>query len=112
MAYLQQGRYEEARQTLATMAADATASPDLGNLWHYAQMRAAYIVADPARADATPPMELTGVALGAVAADAFATGLQALSRGDLEAAGKVANQMRRRPRGGAEDSHRRGPEHL
>jgi tetratricopeptide (TPR) repeat protein len=92
--FLQQGRFEDARQTLATMAADATASPDLGNLWHYAQMRAAYIVADPSRADATPPMDLAGVALGAVAADAFATGLEALSREDLEAAGKVAGQMR------------------
>ncbi|MGB5879364.1 MAG: hypothetical protein WBH85_04975, partial [Thermoanaerobaculia bacterium] len=92
--YLQQGRFEEAKQTLATMADDATASPDLGNLWHYAQMRAAYIVADPGRADATPPMELAGVALGAVAADALATGLEALSRGDLEAAGKAADRMR------------------
>jgi tetratricopeptide (TPR) repeat protein len=91
--YLQQGRFEEARQTLATMAADVTASPDLGNLWHYAQMRAAYIVADPGRSDAIPPIELTGVALGATAADAFATGLQALSRGDLEAAGQAADQM-------------------
>jgi tetratricopeptide (TPR) repeat protein len=93
-AYLQQGRFEDARQTLATMAADATASPDLGNLWHYAQMRAAYIVADPGRSDTTPPMDLAGVALGTVAADAFATGLQALSRGDLETAGKAADRMR------------------
>jgi tetratricopeptide (TPR) repeat protein len=76
------------------MAADATASPDLGNLWHYAQMRAAYIVADPGRSDTTPPMDLAGVALGTVAADAFATGLQALSRGDLETAGKAADRMR------------------
>jgi tetratricopeptide (TPR) repeat protein len=74
------------------MAADATASPDLGNLWHYAQMRAAYIVADPGHSDTTPPMELAGVALGAVAADAFATGIEALSRGDLEAAGKAAQK--------------------
>ena len=92
--YLQQGRFEEARQTLATMADDADASPDLGNLWHYAQMRAAYIVADPGRADATPSLELAGVALGAVAADALATGLEALSRGDLETAGKMAERMR------------------
>jgi tetratricopeptide (TPR) repeat protein len=92
--YLQQGRFEEARETLATMAADATASPDLGNLWHYAQMRAAYIVADPGRTDATPPMELKGVALGAVAADGFATGLQALSREDLAAAREAAERLR------------------
>lgn len=91
--YLQEGRFEEARQTLTTMAADVDASPDLGNLWHYAQMRAAYIVADPTRTDATPPVELAGVALGAVAADAFATGLQALSRGDLETAGEAAQRM-------------------
>lgn len=92
--YLQQGRFEEARQTLETMAADADASPDLGNLWHYAQMRAAYIVADPGRADATPPMDLAGVALGAVAADDFATGFAALNRGDLEAARKAADGMK------------------
>ncbi|MEE9562161.1 MAG: hypothetical protein V3W50_03715 [Thermoanaerobaculia bacterium] len=92
--YLQQGRFEDARQTLATMADDATASPDLDNLWHYAQMRAAYIVADPGRSDTTPPMDLAGVALGAAAADAFATGIEALSRGDLQAAGKAADRMR------------------
>jgi tetratricopeptide (TPR) repeat protein len=92
--YLQQGRFEEARQTLAIMADDASAKPDLGNLWHYAQMRAAYIVADPSRSDALPPMELAGVALGAVAADTLATGLEALTRGDIEAAGEAAGRMR------------------
>lgn len=99
--YLQQGRFDEARETLATMAADVEDSPDLGNLWHYAQMRAAYIVADPSRADAPPAIPLPGVALGALAADAFASGLRAVSAGRLDEARAALEQI-----GSARDSAR------
>lgn len=79
---LQQGRLDEARAVLATMEADFRESPGPGHRWHYAAMRAAFAVADPARADLPPPLPETGGALSVVTMDALATGLAADARGD------------------------------
>jgi tetratricopeptide (TPR) repeat protein len=91
---LQQGRFAEARRTLDTMAADATDAASSETLWHYAQMRAAYIVADPTRDDAPPARPLPDVTVASIAADAFATGYRAVLAGDLTAARAAAEGLR------------------
>jgi len=91
---LQQGRFAEAREKVETMGADATDDPKPEALWHYAQMRAAYIVADPTRDDGPPARPLPGVTLGAIAADAFATGYRALTTGDVAGARAAAEGLR------------------
>ena len=91
---LQQGRFAEARKTLATMESDAEARSGPGSLWHYARMRAAYIVEDPDRPDVPPAWDLPGVSLGAVAADAFATALRAVSLGDPDTAREAGKKLR------------------
>ena len=91
---LQQGRFAEAREKVETMAADATDAPGSETLWHYAQMRAAYIVADPTRDDTPPARPLPKVTMGSIAADAFATGYRAVLVGDLAAARAAAEGLR------------------
>lgn len=82
-ALLQQGRFDEAREALATMEADAREQPYGSQLWHYAAMRAAYAVADPTAEDLPPEIDLGETSLTAVAMDALATGLHGAARGDI-----------------------------
>jgi tetratricopeptide (TPR) repeat protein len=88
-AYLQQGRFREARVRLDTMAEDARANGSGGNRRYYAAMRAAYIVEMPDARNAPPSL---GGQAGAM--DLFATGWSALQAGDLDAARKIAQDMR------------------
>ncbi len=92
--YLQEGRLDEAWETMEIMSVDAEADPEQGQLWHYAQMRAAMIVADPGAERVPPARELPDVPLGAVAADALATGLRAVTVGEIGVAKEALASLR------------------
>jgi hypothetical protein len=95
-AYLQQGRFREARAKLETMAEDARKNGSAGNRSYYATMRAGYIVEtqDPSNA----PPSLGG---SASAMDLFGTGWNAVLAGDLEGARKALAEMNSLPQSGS-----------
>jgi tetratricopeptide (TPR) repeat protein len=82
-AYLQQGRYQAARELLATMAADAQANGSHRTRMHLAVMRAAHLVETRGPGAAAPPEAgAAGLDPEAQAADLFASGYAALRAGD------------------------------
>ena len=84
-SYLQQGRYREARKLLERMEADARAKSGGQTGWHWAAMRAAYIVETRQWDEPALRVELdtSGVReIAAPGADLFARGLAALKSGD------------------------------
>lgn len=93
-AYLQQGRFREARAKLDTMAEDARANGSAGNRNYYAAMRAAYVIEMPESRNAPPSLGGQTSAM-----DLFATGWSALFAGDLDAARKILAEMKSRPQG-------------
>jgi tetratricopeptide (TPR) repeat protein len=94
-AYLQQGRFREARAKLDTMAEDARANGSRGNRNYYASMRAAYIVEMPDSRNAPPSLGGQANAM-----DLFATGWSTIQAGDLDAARKALAEMKSLPQGG------------
>jgi tetratricopeptide (TPR) repeat protein len=88
-AYLQQGRFREARAKLDTMAEDTRANGSGGNRRYYSAMRAAYIIEMPDPRNVPPSLGGQPTSM-----DLFATGWSALMAGDLDAARKVAMDMR------------------
>jgi tetratricopeptide (TPR) repeat protein len=83
-AYLQQGRYGEARRTLERIQGDTarTGSPRL--LWHFALMRAAQIVETRRWLTAAEvAVEPAGLGRVAAATDLFASAYAALQLGDV-----------------------------
>jgi tetratricopeptide (TPR) repeat protein len=81
-AYLQQGRFRDARRLLATMAEDAAASGSPRTREHLALMQAAWRVETRDwRADLGPLPDLSGLDEGTAAAALFAHGLAALRAG-------------------------------
>jgi tetratricopeptide (TPR) repeat protein len=90
-SYLQLGRFDDARGTLEAMAGYARESGTSRALWHYAAMRAAWIVEMGGR-DVPPPLAGETQISGA-AADMFATGYAAAIAGDLEAAADAADRI-------------------
>jgi len=90
--YLQQGRYAEARKTLATMEGDSGKSGSDRAKTHLAMMRAAYVV-ETRRFDGDVARSLTedrGVTL-------FAQGFAAAAKGDRDRAGKAAAAIGKEP---------------
>ncbi len=87
-AYLQQGRYEDARQALAAMEVDTRTSGSTRTRHHLVYMRAHYLIETQRWTDdvAAMPVSLDGLSLSAVAAHHFATGLAAAEAGNLDAA--------------------------
>lgn len=92
--YLQQGRWELARERLEAMRADLEAAPEVPNhQWYYAHMRAAWLVETRRWAEAPPRAPLEGVTITAEAADRFVAGWAALARGEGGAAAAEATAL-------------------
>lgn len=84
-SYLQLGRYEEARAKLDMMAGFAEETKTGRSTWHYAAMRAAYIVETGASKLPTS-IEPDSLRLSGAAKQYFADGFGALNAGDLDEA--------------------------
>lgn len=97
-AYLQQGRYQEARKTLRIMEEDAKKSGSRRTRSHLAAMRAAYLIETrqwDATIDTVDPSELTAQA---IATDLFAAGFTALQKERIrEAEGILAKMLAKLP---------------
>ncbi|MGI9271929.1 MAG: hypothetical protein ACR2QT_09145 [Woeseiaceae bacterium] len=85
-ALLQQGRFDEADDTLEMMKLDVVALPESHNRRHNALMRASDAVDNPQADPILAPTDLTGMDLYNIAVDCFATAFLAINRGDLDAA--------------------------
>lgn len=83
---LQQGRFDEARDTLQIMKVDAEALPDSGNLRHAGYMRASYVVEDPIAPRVLPPTDYPDAGLYDVALEHFSAAFLSIVAGDLDAA--------------------------
>lgn len=83
---LQQGRFDEARETLVMMRDDAVALPIGGNLRHAGYMRASYAVEVPHGERILPPTDTSTLGLYDVALECFSTAFLAIVNGDLETA--------------------------
>ncbi len=93
-AYLQQGRYREARQTLDLIEADARSSGSTGARWYFAAMRAAYVVQTGDSKNVPSGIDTKGIGLSATAADLFAIGYAAWRDGDPEGISRALAQLR------------------
>jgi tetratricopeptide (TPR) repeat protein len=109
--YLQQGRYREARKTLAIMEEDAKKSPTARILWHLIRMRAAQII-ETGQSDGDVvaiAADTSKVRPPAAAAHFFATGYAALKRKDLPEARKnlveLQGLIKKSSEGGGESHH-------
>lgn len=85
-AYLQQGRYQDARRILQTMEDDAAKSGSGRTRSHLALMRAAWLVETRAWTSAAAPVKADGLGADATSADRFAIGYAALESGNLAGA--------------------------
>lgn len=95
-AYLQQGRFREARELLEIIRADAAKTGTVRARVHFAMMRGAYLV-ETEQWDAAPEgPDLTGLDVGAASVDLFATGLAAVRTGKLFAARAALADLRAR----------------
>ena len=89
---MQQGRFDEARDTLAIMKEDALALPIGGNLRHAGYMRASYAVEVPHGERILPPTDTSELGLYDVALECFSTAFLAIVNGDSETAhGELAS---------------------
>lgn len=104
-ALLQEGRADEAKTKVVTAREDAVAAPREETLWHYAEMRTAWIVNNPGAAIDLAPIDNAEASLPTVAADHFGRTLEALRRGDLDEARKLEQAQR-----AAVDSAKPAPE--
>lgn len=98
-AYLQQGRYRDARRLLDTIVQDATRLGRSGNRGHYLSlMRAAFLTnTQQWSSDAVKiAVDLEGLAAAPMAADLFASGLSMLRTGDRAGAARALSDMRTR----------------
>jgi tetratricopeptide (TPR) repeat protein len=88
---LQQGRFDEARETLQMMQEDAVALPVGSNLRHAGYMRAGYAVEVPHGDRILPPTDTSELGLYDVALECFSTAFLAIVNGDSEtASGELA----------------------
>jgi tetratricopeptide (TPR) repeat protein len=93
-AYLQQGRYDDAKRMLDIMESDARASGSVRTRSHLALMRAAWLVETRRWETARGPVAATGLGRDAVAADLFAIGLAAARTGNIARGQDVLASMR------------------
>jgi tetratricopeptide (TPR) repeat protein len=103
-AYLQQGRYAEARRVLAMMEKMTATQPQPLLRFHLAQMRAMYAIetGEPYKSDT----DTSGLDLPARAAHLYAAGSDAMNRGGREDAERALAGLRSlKPSTGAHDSH-------
>ena len=85
-ALLQQGRFDEARDTLTIMRDDVIAVPEPHNRYHNALMRASYAVEDPLSPRVLSVSDVQGFALEDRAIDIFATAFVHIANDELDAA--------------------------
>lgn len=85
-ALLQQGRIEEARETLRTMRTDVLALPNEYNRQYNAYMRAGFVVESPLSPSILEPTDLADMPLEAHAVDIFTTAFKQIANGELDAA--------------------------
>jgi tetratricopeptide (TPR) repeat protein len=83
---LQQGRFDEARDTLQMMKEDALVLPIGPNLRHAGYMRASYAVELPHAESILPPTDTSELGLYDVALECFSTAFLAIVNGDPETA--------------------------
>ncbi len=93
-AYLQQGRYQDAKRMLQTMEADAAKSGSARTRSHLALMRAAWIVETRQWSSAGQPVDVQRLGPDATGAQHFVVGYAALESGDLAGAKAALGQMR------------------
>lgn len=95
-ALLQQGRYDEALDTLHIMHEDINALPDAGNVRHSAMMRATHAVDEPlAESPLTPLGEIDAPFYYRVLDD-FASAWAMIAHGTLQDASQVLERIERR----------------
>jgi tetratricopeptide (TPR) repeat protein len=92
---LQQGRFEEARETLTMMKEDVTALPVDYNRSHNAYLRASYVVEDPFATSILEPTDTSGLTLYHDSTDCFATAFVAIVNDDTESALAELTQLQR-----------------
>jgi tetratricopeptide (TPR) repeat protein len=95
-ALLQQGRLDEARDTLLLMKEDLAAAPVAYQRRHSALMRASYVVEEPRGDSILAPVDPAGLPLEDLAVDAFASCFASIARGDLEDAGSELAKLQDR----------------
>ena len=93
---VQQGRYEAARQSLATIAADAERFDNGSARTHYARMRAAYVVGTQSwtGAEAQPNIRVEDLSLPTRASEWYIRARRALAQGDRATALQHAAAIR------------------
>ena len=108
-AYLQQGRYEEARKLLKIMQDDTASSDSTRAHRHLAYMRAHYLTETEAWASVPERPNADRLNLDPFAADHFAAGFTAIQTGRLDDAYAIYEAMRaRREKEIADDNSREG----
>ena len=85
-ALLQQGRFDEARDTLEMMKQDVSALPIATNQHHNGYMRASYAVEDPLAPRVLEPTDTSELTLYDVAIESFTNAFIGLANDDEEAA--------------------------
>ena len=95
-AYLQQGRYREARKLLTTMEEDASASGSERTRNHLAYMRAFFLLETRRWDEKIEGPDLEGLGLSQAAAVLFADGVAALHRGEPKLAKEKLAALRDR----------------
>ncbi len=85
-ALLQQGRFDEARDTLEMMKQDVSALPIANNQHHNGYMRASYAVEDPLAPRVLEPTDTSELTLYDVAIESFTNAFIRLANDDEEAA--------------------------
>ncbi|MGH8224283.1 MAG: tetratricopeptide repeat protein, partial [Woeseiaceae bacterium] len=95
-ALLQQGRYDEAVETLHVMREDLAALPDLQNARHSAMMRASFAVDAPLADGVVPPLGEIDAPLYFKVVDDFASAWPMLAQDALSAARLVLVRIQRR----------------
>jgi tetratricopeptide (TPR) repeat protein len=106
-AYLQQGRYQDAKRILQTMEADAAKSGSARTRSHLALMRSAWVVETRQWSSVGQAVPAQGLGPDAVGANLFVIGYAALESGDLAGAKAALGQIRSAfgSPAGASDAH-------
>jgi tetratricopeptide (TPR) repeat protein len=94
-ALLQQGRFEEAQDTLRMMKADVAALPDAYNRGANSMLRASYVVEDPFATPILAATDTTDLTVYDDASDCFATAFVAIANNDTKSAFAELNSLQR-----------------
>lgn len=92
-AYLQQGRYADARRLLDQMTADHLKSGSGRTRWHLAMMQAAYLVETGRWPEIDRGFDPAGAGVTAVSSTYYVEGLSALATDSLAAAQEIAASL-------------------